>query len=91
MAPDSLSQEPILRPMVVRALRERPKLVDVDARDRVLEQLEMQISQRRTPDNIADALSRNTLERAADLGQPMVRDAAKNRLEKANDNILRGR
>lgn len=88
MAPDSSPQEPILRPVAVRALRKRPKLVDVEARDRVLEKLEMQISARRTPENIAEAMSRQSLQRVADLGQPVVRDAMKDRLDRANSNLL---
>lgn len=90
MAPDSSQQEPVVRPVLVRALRERPKLVDVEARDRVLEQIEMQIASRRTPDNIAEALSRQTLQQAADLSQPVVRDAMRSRLDRANSNLLRG-
>lgn len=80
--------DPILQPRVVRLLRKRPKLVDITAREEVLESLERNIAARRDPDVVADRFSRRTLESLMESTEPVVKERVQKRIESANDGLL---
>lgn len=81
--------DPVLRPWVVKALRRRPKLLDLETRDRFLAQIEQNMAERRRPAEISARLSRMGFESAAQAMEPAVQEAARSKMEDANRSILR--
>lgn len=82
--------EPILRPHLVEALKERPRLVDDRFRKALLESLERSMRERRTPEVMAERLSEETVRSVVDVTQPVVRDKARERLDNFNDSVMEG-
>lgn len=76
--------DPVLQPRLVRFLRERPKLVEFGMREKALESVERNIAERRTPEIMADRFAMT----AESITRPVMRDAARDRLENANEGIL---
>ena len=89
MTETGLSDEPVCKPWLVRLLRRRPKLVEIEARDKFLENLDRQICERRKPDNVAARLSRNSLRSAETTFEPVVAGTVRDRLAEANGRMLR--
>lgn len=84
--PEDYSEvDPVLQPHLVRFLRERPKLIDVEMREKVLKGVEENIKDRRRPGYMAERIA----EAAADIGKPVLTDATRERLEKANGKVLK--
>lgn len=79
---------PLVQPKAVRALKERPRLVDMGVREEMLEQLEMQIAERRSADTVAARLSHAIADSAKQSAEPVVRDRVSKRLKGANDTVL---
>lgn len=81
--------DPIWRPWIVKALRRRPKLVEIETREQFLENLEENMCERRRPDNIADRLSILGLRSAEGAAEPVVKTTMSQRFQKANRKRLR--
>ena len=81
-------KEPILQPRLVRALRKRPKLIELEARERFLKNLEENISERRCPPNISDRLGRNVSKSIQQAAEPVAKDTLRERLTGANETVL---
>jgi hypothetical protein len=81
--------DPVIRPWLVRALRKRPKLVNLEARDEFLARLEHNMTERRRPDNIGERLANMGIRSAEEAGQPVVRDQLANRFRTENTKRLR--
>jgi hypothetical protein len=89
MAERELSDEPVLSPWVVKALRRRPKLIDSKMREEVLANLEQNISHRRRPDVMAERLARVGLGSAKDAAEPAARSALEDKLAEENGRFLK--
>lgn len=84
------AEQPLLQPRVIRFLKQRSKLVDLGFREEVLEQLEAQIVERRTPSRVAEKAADETMNRARESTTPVVRDRVRERMEQANESMLDG-
>lgn len=82
-------EQPICRPWLVRALRKRPKLVEIETRERFLERMDQVMCERRKPDRVAKRLSRNSLRSIEDSMEPAVAETVKDRMEDANEGLLK--
>jgi hypothetical protein len=76
---------PLLQPRLVRFLQRRPKLFDIDARDKMLEEIEKEICIRRDPEQVSSTVSKMMVR----SGEKPVREAAKTTLQNANEKALR--
>jgi len=90
MPHDELLDEPILKPRVIRALRKRPKLFNLKTREKVLEHLEEQVVQRRTPGRVAERVAHRSMQTASEAATPVVRETVQDRIEQANESVLKG-
>lgn len=79
---------PVLQPRLVRLLKRRPKLIEIDAREEVLDELETNIAARRDPDVVAERFSRATIESVKDSFEPVVSDRARKGMKRLNDGAL---
>lgn len=82
-------EDPIIQPRLVRFLKNRPRAIDAGIREEVLEGMERRIAQRRKPDTVAEKMIDRAFNEVADAAAPPFRDRARNRLENANQGILR--
>lgn len=82
------AEEPILRPRLVRFLKERDRLVDFGFREEFLNELESQVAQRRAPTQLAEKATDAATERARDSAKPVVRDRVRRKMEEANSGVL---
>lgn len=73
---------PVLQPMVIRALKERNRVIDFGLREEMLEEMEIIISQRRTADTLASRLSHTAMESARESAEPVVRDRLVNQIQR---------
>lgn len=87
-AGENEAQKPLLQPRAVRALRKRPRLVDMGVREEVLIELEKNIVERRTADTLAHRVSQNIAQNMAEAGEPVVRNRAKKALDRANESVF---
>lgn len=78
------AEEPLCKPHLVSLLKRRPKLFNIEAREKFLEELEKDICERRKPDRIAEKIVREG-EQAVE--RPVAELTSK-RLEKANSRLL---
>jgi len=81
-------EEPLLRPRLVRFLKERRRLVDFGMREEFFDELERQIAERRTPSRVAEKTADEAFNRTRESATPVVRDRVAKRMEKANKNLL---
>lgn len=81
-------EEPIIQPRLVRLARKRPKLFDVEAREQFLKNLEESMIQRRTPPAVSERLGVNAARSAQEAVEPVIKDTARERMEKANEGLL---
>lgn len=81
--------EPIIRPRLVRFLKDRERLVDFGMREEFFDELERQLSHRRRPDVVAESATDTTLERMREATKPVARQRVKDRMEKANSGLLK--
>lgn len=82
-------EDPVVHPWVIKALRARPKLLDIEAREEFLARLEHNVSERRRPDNIADRLARLGIRSTEEAAQPVITEQAASRFRKENTRRLR--
>jgi len=82
------SPSPLVKPRVVRVLRDRPRLVDFGLREEALDELDTIICERRDPANVAEDVVREGFNKAADAAAPPVRNRVRSRLQEANEGIL---
>jgi len=88
MPHDGEGQNPLVQPRVVRALKNRPRLVDMGFREEMLDNMEAEIIQRRTTDTVAHRISSEVAESVSNAGKPVVRNRVRDRMDKANEGIL---
>lgn len=82
---NEIEEDPVVRARIIRLLRARPKLVELEFRDQLLRNLEQNIEDRRRPSNLSSSVSR-TIERVT---EPVIRDTVRDQMNKANETILR--
>lgn len=80
--------QPIVRPHVVRFLKDRPRLVDKGVRQEFLEELEKQMVMRRRPDTAAERAVDAVFDRFRDAGRGVARERVRQRLSEANETVL---
>lgn len=78
-------QEPIVNPHLIRLLRKRPKLLNIEVRDKFLENLEETIKERRKPRNIGGIM----IDRVQEASRPVADDFLEDRLSEANEKLFR--
>lgn len=88
MPHDLAEDEPLIQPHLVELLKERPRLIDKGMREKMLDNLARNMAERRTPAVVAERLSSTTVKSVADVSQPVVRDAASERIAQMNGTIL---
>lgn len=88
-ADDEGELDPLVQPRVVRALKNRPRLVDMGFRKEVLEQMEDQIARRRTTDTLASRASHALVNALKDSAEPAVRSRVRDGLEVTNQTVAR--
>ena len=81
--------EPLLEPKVLQMLEDRDRVVDLGMRDKIIRNMKDNIRHRRTPDVLAERFSKETVRSVADITEPVVRDSMRDRLEQANETIMR--
>lgn len=81
--------EPLVQPRLIRTLKNRDKLIDFGVREEVLEQAEDIIKRRRHPDTVAERVTQRISQTAKDASEPVVRDRLKNRVNQANESVLK--
>ena len=91
MPPDGSQpeNEPVVRPHIVRALRERPKLLGGRLRNEFLGNVEDVLAERRKPDAVASRAARQATEPAREAGERVIRREARDKLTSANEGPLR--
>lgn len=82
------SPSPLVKPRVVRVLRDRPRMVDFGLREEALDELDTIMCERRDPANVAESAVRDGFNNAADAAAPPVRNLVRGRLQEANQGIL---
>jgi len=83
------ASEPIVKPHVVRLLKNRPRMVDKGVRRNILDHLDKSMTGNRTPDSIAQRASQRAMKPVQDAASGTVRDHTKQLLDKANGTILK--
>lgn len=81
-------KEPLMQPRVVKALKNRPRLVDFGVRKQMLEGLEESIAERRHPDRVSERASSTAAETAKQAAEPAARDVLGSVLDRANNTIF---
>lgn len=91
MPPDGAppEDEPVVRPRLVRALKNRPKLVGGRVREEFLENVEEALTERRKPDTVADRVASEAMRPVQDAGSRVVKKEARDKLVKGNQGPLR--
>lgn len=82
------SAEPLLEPRLIRFLKDRPRLIDRGVREEILEELEKNVAERRTPDTMAEKAVQSAFDRAGETVAPVTKNRVKDKLEKANEGPL---
>lgn len=82
-------QEPVVQPRLIRFAQRRPKLVEIEVRDRFLENLEESVCERRCPPNISDRVSKLVARSGEQAVEPVLRNTLRTRLSEANERVLR--
>lgn len=80
--------DPILKPRLLRKLRDRERLVDMGLREETLDQLQQAICERRSVENVSDRLTSSTMRSVVDVTQPVARNKARDAMDKANQTFL---
>lgn len=80
--------KPLVQPRVIRALKNRPRLIDKGVRREMLEEMEQNVIERRTTGEVASRVSHTVMKSASDAGEPVVRNRMWNALERLNESIL---
>lgn len=81
--------EPVIHPWAVMALRKRPKLVNIQAREEFLTRLEHNIRERRKPNNIGERLADLGIRSTEEAAKPAVKNQIARRASKENTRLLR--
>lgn len=81
---ESIRDQPLCQPRLVRFLRQRPRLVDFGLREQALANLEHNMCERRKPDKVAEHASKQLQE----AGEPVVRDTLREQLSQANERLF---
>lgn len=90
VSPDEPEEaNPLVKPRVIGALKDRQRLIDMGFRREVLEQMESVIARRRSPDIVAERATQGAKQTAEQAAEPVLRERLKNRVEKVNDGVLR--
>ena len=82
-------RNPIIQPRLIRLAQRRPKLVDIEVRDRFLDNLEESVCERRCPPNISDRFSRILARSGEEAVEPVLRNTLRDRLSSANRGLLK--
>lgn len=77
-----------MKPRVIRALKGRPRLIDMGMREELLEEVEKNMEERRTPEVVAHRISHNVSSTLQQAGEPVVRNRVANMLGLANDTVI---
>lgn len=80
--------KPIVQPRLIRALKNRTRLVNLGLREEVLDNLEETVKERRRTDTVASRLSHEMMQSLSDTGKPVLEKSAKKRLDRVNEGIL---
>jgi len=88
MAHSDPEKEPIVQPRLIRFAQRRPKLVDIEVRDRFLENLEESVCQRRCPPDVSDRVSKLVARSGEQAVEPVLRNTLRSRLSDANERVL---
>lgn len=81
--------QPLLQPRLVRLLKRRPKLVAENARNEMLEEIEINMMERRLPGRVAERTVERTLSEMKNATSKVAQGRAKQRMAKANQGTLR--
>lgn len=82
---DATEEDPVCQPHLVRLLRRRPKLVDIEMRDKTLLYLEQTICERRKPGRVAE----KTVRAAEEVAEPAAMGSVRDGLNKANSSVFK--
>lgn len=77
-------REPIVQPRLIQLARRRPKLFDIEFRDRLLANLEENVCERRCPPNVSDRIGRNMARSGQEAVEPVLKRSVRERLTGAN-------
>jgi len=83
------SAQPLVEPRLVQFLKDRPRLVDRGLRQEFLEQLEMNIRERRIPDSMAERGVQQVFRRFEEAGSGVAKEKTRKAMKKANEGPLR--
>ena len=80
--------QPLVEPRVIQFLKDRPRLVDKGLREEFLEQLELNIRNRRVPDTMAERSVQQLFNRVEEAGGGVAKERLRKRMERANKTVL---
>lgn len=80
--------KPLAEPRLVQFLKNRPRLIDRGLRREFLQQLEMNIRERRKPDTMAEKTVKRMFEELEQAGGGVAKERTKRFMERANDGPL---
>jgi len=81
--------DPLVKPHVVRMLKDRPRVVDKGVRRNILDHLDRSISENRTPEKLAENASQRAMEPVRKAAQGTVFDHVKQAADKANGTLFK--
>lgn len=81
-ANDEGELRPVFQPIVIRALKNRERLIDAGLREEVLNEMEDVVAQRRTADTLASRLSHTAMESMKQSAEPVIRDRLVNQIQR---------
>lgn len=87
--PDNPARDkPVVQPRLVRFLKNRPKLVGGGLREELWEEMEQALTERRTPDKVAERGTKKAIQEAAGVADPVARRRIADAMESANEGPL---
>lgn len=89
MSDSGMGEDPLIQPRLVRMLKDRPRLIDFGVRQEILDELDVRICRRRSPDEVANRLSEQVSNEVQNATRPVMKNRVKNQVDKLNKNQLR--
>lgn len=83
-----MSENPLIRPRLVRLLKERPRLINLGFREEVLDEIDHKMCQRRSPQHVAEKVSDILINETGDSVRPALRKRAEQRISKMNNSVI---
>lgn len=88
-ADGAATDNPLLQPRLIRFLKNRDRLIDRGFREEFLEQLELNVVRRRTPDTVAEGVTKEGFKRLEEVGGDVAKGRVKNAVDRANKGPLK--